>query len=126
MIKCILIISISFLFYSCKESVPSGLIQKNKMQEILWDVLRADALTQQLVKGDSAKLLADENVKLTKDVFLIHNVTEEQFQNSYDYYTHHPDIMSSMLDSLNAQQTRMSNNIQIPVKRKRFWGSDLK
>jgi hypothetical protein len=93
------------------------------MQQILWDVLRADALSQQLIKGDSAKLLAEENVKLTKDVFLIHKVTEEQFQKSYDYYTHHPDIMSSMLDSLNAQQSRMST-LEVPVRHKQFWGSD--
>ena len=124
MIRCILIISISFLIYSCKESTPSGIIEKNKMQEILWDVLRADALSQQLVKTDSAKLLADKNIKLTKDVFLIHNVTEEQFQKSYSYYTQHPDIMSNMLDSLNAQQTRMST-LEVPIRHhQQFWGSD--
>ena len=123
MIRCILIISISILLYSCKDSLPSGIIERNKMQQILWDVFRADALSQQLVKGDS-KLLAEENVKLTKDVFLIHNITEEQFQKSYAYYTQHPDIMSSMLDSLNAQQSKTST-LEVPVVRhKRFWGSN--
>lgn len=120
MIRCILIISISVFFYSCKESTPSGIIKSKRMQEILWDVLRADALSQQLVKSDSAKSLADKSVKLTKKVFLIHNITEEQFEKSYSYYTHHPDMMRNMLDSLNAQQTRMSN-LEIPLKHKRFW-----
>lgn len=108
MIKCILIFGISFLFYSCKESIPSGIIKSKKMQEILWDVLRADALSQQLVISDSARSLADESVKLTRKVFLMHNITEEQFEKSYSYYTRHPDIMRIMLDSLNAQKTRMN------------------
>jgi len=119
MIRCIVIISISVFFYSCKESTPSGIIKPKKMQEILWDVLKADALSQQLVKSDSAKSLADESVKLTKKVFLIHNISEEQFEKSYTYYTNHPDIMRTMLDSINAQQTRKSN-LEIPLTKKRM------
>jgi len=119
MIRCIVIISISVFFYSCKESTPSGIIKPKKMQEILWDVLRADALSQQLVKSDSAKSLADESVKLTKKVFLIHNISEEQFEKSYTYYTNHPNIMRTMLDSINAQQTRKSN-LEIPLTKKRM------
>jgi ribosome-binding ATPase YchF (GTP1/OBG family) len=119
MIRCIVIISISVFFYSCKESTPSGIIKPKKMQEVLWDVLKADALSQQLVKSDSAKSLADESVKLTKKVFLIHNISEEQFEKSYTYYTNHPDIMRTMLDSINAQQTRKSN-LEIPLTKKRM------
>ncbi len=123
MMKCILIISISILFYSCKYSMPSGIIEQNKMQEILWDVLRADALSQQLINRDPAKSLPNESLKLTRQVFLIHNITEEQFEKSYSYYTHHPDMMRTMLDSLNAQKTRM-NYVDIQVNHKRFWGGD--
>lgn len=123
MMKCILIISISILFYSCKDSMPSGIIEQNKMQKILWDVLRADALSQQLINRDPAKSLPNESLKLTREVFLIHNITEEQFEKSYSYYTHHPDMMRTMLDSLNAQKTRM-NYVDIHVKDKRFWGGD--
>ena len=120
MIRCILTISILVLFYSCKESIPSGIISQKKMQEILWDVLRADALSKQLVKSDSANSLAKENITLTKKVFLIHNITAEQFEKSYSYYTQHPDMMRNMLDSLNTQKTGM-DTIKIPLKRKQFW-----
>ena len=120
MIRGVLIISISLLFYSCKDSLPSGIIHQNKMQEILWDVLRADALSQQSVKSNSTTTLADETLSLTRKVFLIHNITEEEFKKSYSYYTHHSDLMRNMLDSLNAQKIN-NNNIEIPVKRKRFW-----
>ena len=117
MIRCILIIFISVFFFSCKESIPFGIIKPSKMQEILWDVLRADALSHEIVKSDPSRSLSDENIKLTKKVFLIHNITEEQFQKSYSYYTRHPDKMKTMLDSLNAQQVRR-NTIEILQKPK--------
>lgn len=117
MTRCILIFSVSIFFYSCKESTPSGIIKPKEMQEVLWDVLKADALSQELVKSDSSRSISSENVKLTNKVFLIHNITKEQFEMSYSYYTHHPDIMQIMLDSINTRQMRMSF-ISIPVKQK--------
>ena len=80
------------------------------MQEILWDVFKADALSQQIVHLDSSKILAEENVRLTKQVFLIHSITKEQFEKSYTYYTQNPGIMIKILDSINAQQTRISTS----------------
>lgn len=110
MIKCILIVSAVIFCISCKESRPSGIIKPEKMKEVLWDIFKADALSQQIVSADSSKSLADENVRLTRQVLLIHNVTEEQFEKSYTYYTQHPAIMISMLDSINAQQARISTS----------------
>ncbi len=106
MIRCILIFAASVLFYSCKESVPSGVIKQNKMQEVLWDMLRVDALSHQIAKSDSTKFADDEKAKLTRQVFMIHNITENQFNKSYSYYTQHPEIMRNMLDSLNSQKIR--------------------
>jgi len=107
MIRCILIIATSVLFYSCKETVPSGIIKQNKMQEVLWDMLRADALSHQIANSDSTKLPDDERAKLTRQVFIIHNITEVQFDKSYSYYAQHPEIMRNMLDSLNSQKIRV-------------------
>ena len=112
MIKYILIISFLCFFYSCKETIPSGVIKPAKMQEILWDVLRAEALSQEIVKRDSSKSVAAENIRLTKKIFLLHNITQQQYEKSYSYYTAHPDIMRTILDSLNNQQSR---NIYAPT-----------
>ncbi|MEJ7820712.1 MAG: DUF4296 domain-containing protein [Chitinophagaceae bacterium] len=107
MIRCILIIATSVLFYSCKETVPSGIIKQNKMQEVLWDMLRADALSHQIANSDSTKLAEDERAKLKRQVFIIYNITEDQFDKSYSYYVQHPEIMRNMLDSLNSQKIRV-------------------
>ena len=107
MIRCIVIIAASVLFYSCKERVPSGIIKQNKMQEVLWDVLRADALSYQIANTDSTKSVTDERAKLTKRIFLIHNISANQFDKSYSYYAQHPEVMRNMLDSLNSQKIRV-------------------
>lgn len=110
MIRCILIIAAVIFCISCKESKPSGIIKPEKMKGILWDVFKADALSQQIVSTDSSKSLAEVNGRLTSQVFLIHNVTADQFEKSYTYYTQHPAIMITMLDSINAQQARISTS----------------
>lgn len=119
MIKSILIILSIVFFYSCKNSTPKGIIRQKEMQQILWDIARADALSQQLVRVDSTKSIAGESIKLNKEIFKIHNITEEQFKKSYDYYTRHPDIMRAMLDSINAEQTRKST-LEMQAKFKRI------
>ncbi len=77
------------------------------MQEIIWDMLRADALSYQIANSDSTKLADDERAKLKRQVFKIHNITEDQFDKSYSYYVQHPEIMRNMLDSLNSQKIRV-------------------
>jgi hypothetical protein len=109
MIRCIVIFSMLIFFSSCKNAAPAGIVKQDKMQEILWDIFRADALSRQIVSTDSSKSQPDENAKLTGRVFLIHNITREQFDKSYNYYAQHPDIMRTMLDSINAQQERINN-----------------
>ncbi len=74
MIRVVLIISTLVLLYSCKESTPSGVINPKKMQEILWDILRADALSQQIVKNDSSKSLIDEKNKLSNKILRKNNL----------------------------------------------------
>ena len=106
------------LFYSCKDSVPSGIIKQDKMQQVLWDVLRADALSQEIVKKDSTKSAAVESAILTKKVFLIHHVSEEEFKKSYSYYISHPNLMKTMMDSVNAQQVRKP--VMVPLSKNKI------
>jgi len=108
MIRFILIILISVSFFACKESIPSEIIKPKKMQEVLWDVLKAEALVQQMVKADSGKSQNIESNKLTAQVFMIHNITKEDFEKSYSYYIDHPDIMRGIFDTLSTQKTQIN------------------
>lgn len=110
---------ILIFFYSCKESMQAGIIGPQKMQVILWDVLRADALSRELVRTDSSKSMSTEVDRLRSQVFLIHKITGEQFVKSYSFYTRNPGILKRILDSLNSQQVRIST-LEIPVEKNRI------
>ncbi|MEP6712786.1 MAG: DUF4296 domain-containing protein, partial [Ferruginibacter sp.] len=77
-----------------------------KMQEVLWDYMKADAFTTDFISKDSSKKLPVENVKLQKEIFKIHHISKEDFYNSYNYYLKHDDEMKQMLDSMIARKTK--------------------
>ena len=103
----LLLIIFSFL-WSCsgKNKVPAEIIQPDKMQNILWDVMRAQALSTEIARKDSSINEIAETKVLTQKVFEIHNITSTSFTRSYSWYTNHPDIMRIVFDSLNAQNQR--------------------
>lgn len=98
------------LFVSCvgKNEVPSEIIQQDKMQKVLWDVLRAQALSTEISRKDSTVNEIAETKILTQKVFEINSVTPAAFNRSYTWYTSHPDVMLIIFDSLNAQNQRES------------------
>jgi len=91
---------------SCN-SGSSEVISQKKMQDVLWDMARADALAREITQKDSTKKFPAEVMRLTKEVFLIYHISDSEFQYSYSWYTHHPDIMEKILDSITAKQTRL-------------------
>lgn len=105
------------LLVSClgKNKVPSEILQPNEMQKVLWDVIRAQALSTEIARKDSSVNEISETKTLTQKVFEIHKIKSSVFNQSYIWYTNHPDIMRIVFDSLNAQNQRES---QLEVKEK--------
>jgi hypothetical protein len=100
---------ILFLAVSCtnKDSLPRGIIPKDKMEKILWDMIMADQYsTQYLVRDSARKNPKMETMKLYAEVFQIHHVSKEEFQKSFSYYLGRPDLTKIMFDSLSAQSNR--------------------
>ncbi len=99
--KIFIVIAIIFLF-SCQNNnnVPKGILPPSKMQMVLWDVLRADALTFDFIKKDSLKKPEAENIKLQMQIFDFHKTTKDEFYNSYQFYKTHPNMMQPLLDSM--------------------------
>lgn len=104
-----ILLLLSVILISCNDSVPSGLIQPAKMQAIMWDVTRAEAFAQEIAARDSTKKVDVENARLLAQVFAIHKTSREIFDKSYSWYAGHPDLMKVILDSINAQQTRLAS-----------------
>lgn len=93
---------------------PSGILKPQKMQAVLWDIIKADAFTNEFIKKDSAKNAVAENLKLQQEIFAIHKITKADFYKSYDYYQSNTTQFKIMLDSMIAQAER-DKNIRIPV-----------
>lgn len=115
--SCILILGLIVL-NSCNSGndIPSGVLKSEKMQAVLWDVIKADVFTNEFIKKDSTKNAEKENLKLQQQVFAIHKVTKAEFYKSYDFYNSNTPLFKEMLDSMIAQAGRdKSNNIIRPL-----------
>ena len=98
-----------FLLFSCvnKESTPSGIIKRDTMGIVLWDLIQADQFAKLYLVKDSLKInVNQERLKLYQEVFQIHHITKDQFQQSYQFYMGRPDLTKIMFDSLSAFTTR--------------------
>ena len=89
-----------------KDGLPGGILKKEKMQVVLWDVLLAESYTTQFIKKDSSKNSLLENAKLQQQIFAIHKITKEDFYESYDYYKNHIELMRVLLDSITSSGER--------------------
>jgi len=114
-----LIFIIGFFFIvGCndKTGTPSGVLGKEKMQSVMWDIIRAEVFTEQFMKKDSSKNIAMENLKLQNAIFSVHKVTRSQYFRSYDYYISHTDLIRLVLDSMSAKAERDRFELYKPIE----------
>ena len=107
------------MLVSClgKNKVPAEIIKPQKMQNILWDVIRAQALSMEIASKDSTVNEVAETKALTQKVFEIHHITSADFEKSYAWYTNHPDNLRNIFDSLNIQ-TQRQNELKLKERYK--------
>ena len=102
---------------SCgNDKTPSGILEPDKMQAVLWDIIKADAFTTEFIKKDSAKNAEEENLKLQQQIFAIHHISKEVFYKSYDYYKANTPVFKVMLDSMVVQAGRNKNYKITPLQ----------
>jgi hypothetical protein len=89
-----------------KEKMPEDILKPDKMQSVLWDVLKADALVAQIIIKDTTKKADAENLRLQQEVFRIHNISRATFEKSYSYYKENPGKLKQIIDSVIVQAER--------------------
>jgi hypothetical protein len=95
-----------FVLLSCGRvtSVPSGVLAKDKMQAILWDLLRAEQfVTNYIVVRDTTAVGRAKGPQLYDAILKRHGITDAVFQSSLEYYKSHPQSLYPILDSLAGQ-----------------------
>ena len=114
-ISCFL--TLAFLL-SCgnKSELPPGILKSDKMQAVLWDIIRADTFTTEYIKRDSAKNDVEENLKLQQQIFAMHHVSKEDFYKSFEYYKRNSGLMKTIIDSMVSQADKKRTSKTGPVQ----------
>ena len=116
--KLFLTLSILSLLFSCsdKNKLPKGILPKQKMQEVMWDMIRTgEFLNGFVLYKDTAIDKVAESQKWYNKVYQLHKITKTDFDRSYAYYQDHPVLMKELLDSLSKKQVPVKPAIQDSV-----------
>lgn len=96
-----------------KDVTPKDILSKEKMSQILWDVIRADQFYAEFVARDSVKAKS-ERFRLYEEAYKIHGINREIFQKSYHYYSTRPDQLKVIFDTISARAARETPSIYKP------------
>src|SRR5579872_1304865 len=101
-----------------KNRTPAGILSREDMQNVVWDMILADQYTNNLVKDSAHINLKLEDLRLYDQVFQLHHISREKFTKSYKYYMDRPDLTQTLLDSLLAMGNRLrAESYNRPVNR---------
>lgn len=102
------VIVLVFTLCACsnKNKIPHEIVPAKEMSEIMWDMVRAQALAIENSRKDSSINVESQTKALTNRVFEIHHITSSYLNKSYEWYSSHPDIFRLMFDSLYSQKQR--------------------
>ena len=89
------------------KKVPGDIIQQDKMRQLMWDLMRADAYVSDFVMKDSTKNQKTESIILYEQIFQMHSTTREEFKKSLSFYESRPDLLKPITDSLRAEEKKI-------------------
>lgn len=95
------------LVCSCNSSqkVPKEILPPEKMETVLWDLMRSGALVNNFILSkDSTLDKNQEHIKWVNRVLTFHQISEKQFKKSFSYYQEHPELMSVIMDSISKRE----------------------
>ena len=90
-------------FFSCTNDnkIPTSIIQPNLMADILVDIAIAEGFSESFLFKDS---LSKKDSVLNKEISRVlqtHNIKQQQFSKSYQYYASRPNLYKVVMDSTN-------------------------
>ena len=75
------------------------------MEVVLWDMIQADEFLKDYVfKNDSTRIdTVESSISIYERVLALNKTTRKAFDSSFNYYRRHPQLMKTILDSINAK-----------------------
>lgn len=105
-IRSIFILIFFFFVAACvrKDKVPEDILPEEKMQAVLWDMMRADQfLNDYIFSKDSAADKKIQSSKMYAQIMALHNTNWEDFRRSFKWYSQHTERLKAIMDSIAAQ-----------------------
>jgi len=88
-----------------KSNPSNEILPEDKMQAVLWDMIRADHfLNNYMIVKDTSLNKKEAGIKQYNQILQIHKISEETFKKSFAYYRSNPKVMWTMMDSLSKMQ----------------------
>lgn len=101
------IICVAVIFCAaCNSNTSRGVLPPEKMQVIMWDLLKADELITENRLTDARFESDSANEALYQKVFLMHETDKATFEKSFRFYQSRPDLSKNILDSVISIGTR--------------------
>ena len=116
------------LLTACSDNrrIPSSIIQPEKFEAILTDVLLADALTLERSFKDTAVKITDQNAAYFLKVFELHGVSKNEFMKSYNFYLQRPDLLRVITDSISSVLNQRNLQLSIDTSKPKPNGNNFK
>ncbi len=93
------------------DAIPAGIIPKQKMETIVWQLIQSDEYGNILGNRDSLKKTSAEKMTIYQQVFDLNSISLVDFKKSYLFYMEHPNISKLMFDSISARANRQHMEI---------------
>lgn len=96
-VKLFLLISLSFGLYSCEEKVeemPENIIGKPDFARLISEMQLVESVKKSRPAREALK--RKEILSMYKAVLINHKTDVDEFLESYDYYSHHPDKLEEV------------------------------
>ena len=108
MMKRFFFISLVLYFFACTDKASKGVLSVQQMQEIQWDLMRADELVEYYKAADTLYKTNQKREEFYDRIFSLHHTNKETFARSLDYYTARPKELKVILDSVQAKADRIT------------------
>ena len=79
---------------------PGDILSPEKMQVVLWDMIKADELVSYQSGVDTTVDKKGKSIELYNQVLQIHKISEQEFKRSMAFYQKNPKDLKVVLDSL--------------------------
>lgn len=98
-----------------KDKVPKGILEREEMEAVLWDLMQADEfLKDHILNKDTTLNDTTESIRMYERVFAFNNTSRDEFSRSFKYYREHTTLIKDVLDSLNVKATQIEPNQNVP------------